>query len=69
MMSTPNKLRISGHRLYHKLNATERKAVSIDYLVMAAGADVHNVSGVIQEEISRAEGICLPSPRVRTRAA
>jgi hypothetical protein len=39
--------------LYHSLNATERKAVTIDYLIMAAGADVHNVSGLIQEGVSR----------------
>jgi len=44
-------------RLYGRLNATERKAVTIDYLVLAAGADVHHVSGVIEEEVSRAEGI------------
>jgi hypothetical protein len=44
-------------RLYDRLNATERKAVTIDYLVLAAGADVHHVSGVIEEEVSRAEGI------------
>ncbi len=35
-------------------NATERKAVSIDHLILAAGADVHHVWGVIQEELSRA---------------
>ena len=40
--------------LYYSLNATERKAVTIDYLVMAAGADVHHVSGLIQEGLSRA---------------
>ena len=40
--------------LYHSLNPTERKAVTIDYLVMAAGADVHRVSGLIQEGMSRA---------------
>lgn len=39
--------------LYDKLNATERKAVTIDYLIMAAGADVHHVSGLIQEGVSR----------------
>jgi hypothetical protein len=38
-------------------SATERKAVTIDYLVMAAGADVHHVWGVIQEEVSRISGI------------
>jgi hypothetical protein len=40
--------------LYYSLNATERKAVTIDYLIMAAGADVHHVSGLIQEGLSRA---------------
>jgi hypothetical protein len=39
--------------LYHSLNATERRAVSIDHLVLAAGADVHHVWGLIQEELSR----------------
>ena len=41
--------------LYYSLtSATERKAVTIDYLIMAAGADVHHVSGMIQEGVSRA---------------
>jgi hypothetical protein len=40
--------------LYYSVNATERKAVTIDYLIVAAGADVHHISGVIQEELSRA---------------
>ena len=39
--------------LHHGLNATERKAVTIDYLILAAGADVHHVWGAIQEERSR----------------
>lgn len=40
--------------LYYSLkNATERKAVTIDYLIMAAGADVHQVWGLIQEGVSR----------------
>jgi hypothetical protein len=43
--------------LYDSLNATERKAVTIDYLIMAAGADVHHVSGVIQEAVSRIRGV------------
>ena len=43
--------------VYLSLNATERKAVTIDYLVMAVGADVHHVSGVIQEEVSRMRGM------------
>jgi hypothetical protein len=41
--------------LYYSLStATERKAVTIDYLIMAAGADVHQVWGLIQEGVSRA---------------
>jgi hypothetical protein len=40
--------------LYYSLNtATERKAVTIDYLIMAAGADVHQVWGLIHEGVSR----------------
>ncbi len=40
--------------LYYSLSsATERKAVTIDYLIMAAGADVHQVWGLIQEGVSR----------------
>lgn len=40
--------------LYHSLkSATERKAVTIDYLIMVAGADVHQVWGLIQEGVSR----------------
>jgi len=39
--------------LYYGLNATERKAVTIDVLAMAAGADIHHVWGVIQEGLSR----------------
>jgi hypothetical protein len=40
--------------LYYSLkNATERKATTIDYLILAAGADVHRVSGLIQEWVSR----------------
>jgi hypothetical protein len=40
----------------YSLNPTERKAVTIDHLIMAAGADVHHISGVIQEERSRIGG-------------
>ena len=47
--------------LYDTLNSTERKAVTIDYLILAAGVDVHHISGVIQEERSRlAEWSCWP---------
>lgn len=35
-------------------SATERKAITIDHLILAANADVHHVWGVIQEELSRA---------------
>jgi hypothetical protein len=45
--------------LHRSLNATEQKAVTIDYLIMAAGADVHHVSGVIQEEVSRMRGMTM----------
>ena len=56
--------------LYHSLNATERKAATIDYLIMAAGADIHHVWGVLQEGLSRVTGIetallaCINAPRV-----
>jgi hypothetical protein len=43
--------------LHDSLNATERKAVSIDYLVLAAGADPHHIWGCIQEELSRVQGM------------
>src|ERR1039458_10693599 len=43
--------------LHSVLNATERKAVTIDHLILAAGADVHHVSGLIQEWLSRLRGI------------
>ena len=42
---------------YDSLNATERKAVTIDYLIMATGADVHHIWGAIQEELSRMGGL------------
>jgi hypothetical protein len=60
--------------LYHSLNATERKAVTIDYLIMAAGADVHHVSGLIQEGVSRATEAhaillaCASAPEVTEKA-
>ena len=41
---------------FDSLNSTERKAVTIDYLIMATGADVHHIWGVINEELSRLEG-------------
>lgn len=45
--------------LHRALNATERKAVTIDYLILAAGADMHHVWGVIQEEVSRIQGMLV----------
>jgi len=45
--------------LHHGLNATERKAVTIDHLLMAATADVHHVLGVIHEERSRVSGCAV----------
>ena len=42
---------------FHSLNSTERKAVTIDYLTMATGADIHHIWGVIQEELSRMDGL------------
>lgn len=42
--------------LYHSLNATERKAVTIDYLIMATGLDAHRVWGLIHEGVSRCSG-------------
>jgi hypothetical protein len=39
--------------LHRSLNATERKAVTIDYLILATGADVHRICGLIQEWVSR----------------
>jgi hypothetical protein len=56
--------------LHRALNATERKAVTIDYLILAAGADMHHVWGVIQEEVSRVQGmlvgnmVCMAAPQV-----
>lgn len=58
--------------LYSTLNSTERKAVTIDYLVMAAAVDVHHISGVIQEERSRLGGMellaSMDSPAVVEKA-
>lgn len=60
--------------LYHSLNATERKAVTIDYLILAADADVHHVSGLIQEGMSRSTGdlamvlSCASAPEVAKKA-
>jgi hypothetical protein len=52
--------------LYHRLNATERKAVTIDYLVMAAGLDPAHVLGCVGAEVYRMAGIlaCMDAPKV-----
>ena len=42
---------------FDSLNSTERKAVTIDYLILATGADAHHIWGVINEELSRIEGL------------
>lgn len=57
--------------LYHRLNATERKAVTIDYLVLAARADVHRILGCISAEQYRVAGVlaCMDALKVmRDRA-
>jgi hypothetical protein len=61
--------------LYHSLNtATERKAVTIDYLIMAAGADAHKVWGLIHEGVSRRSGfetgllVAMTAPDVTRKA-
>ena len=41
---------------YDSLCSTERKAVTIDYLILATGADAHHIWGMINEELSRLEG-------------
>jgi hypothetical protein len=43
--------------LHRSLNATERKAITIDHLIMASGADVHHILGVIVTEVSRIRGM------------
>jgi len=52
--------------LYDRLNATERKAVTIDYLVMAAGADPPHIWGCINAELYRVAGVlaCINAPTV-----
>jgi len=42
--------------LYHRLNATERKAVTLDYLALAAGADSAHVLGCVGAEVYRMAG-------------
>jgi hypothetical protein len=39
--------------LYHRLNATERKAVNLDHLIMAAEADPAHIWGCINAELYR----------------
>jgi hypothetical protein len=41
-------------QLFSELNATERKAATIDLLILAAGVDVHHIIGQIAEGASRA---------------
>ena len=43
--------------MYHSLNATERKAVTIDYLILAAGADPPHIWGCLNEELYRVRGM------------
>jgi hypothetical protein len=53
---------VQAHQIvarFDSLNSTERKAVTIDYLIMATGADVHHIWGVIQEELSRMDGLVV----------
>ena len=42
--------------LYRRLNATERKAVTLDYLALAAGADSAHVLGCVGAEVYRMAG-------------
>jgi hypothetical protein len=57
--------------LYHRLNATERKAVTIDYLVLAARADVHRILGCISAEQYRVAGAlaCMDAVKVMIERA
>ncbi len=64
--------------LHCSLNATERGAVTIDYLIMAAGADPPHIWGCLNEELYRVRGmeaellVCLALPdamRVTVREA
>jgi hypothetical protein len=52
--------------LYHRLNATERKAVTIDYLIMAAGANPAHIWGCINAELYREAVLlaCINAPRI-----
>jgi hypothetical protein len=55
-------------------SATERKAVTIDYLILAGGMDVHRVWGLIQEalswtsEVESTLMICMKSNEVTQKA-
>jgi len=57
--------------LYQRLNATERKAVTIDYLVLAARADVHRILGCISAEQYRVAGVfaCMDALKVMIERA
>lgn len=52
--------------LYQRLNATERKAVTIDYLVLAAGLDPAHIWGCINAELYREAGLVasLNAPKI-----
>ena len=52
--------------LYDSLNTTERKAVTIDYLIMSAGLDAAHIWGCVNAELYRAAGrlACLAAPKV-----
>jgi hypothetical protein len=60
--------------LYFSLNVTERRAVTIDYLILAADADAHQVAGLISEGVSRFSGglavaqACMSLPELTRRA-
>ncbi len=57
--------------LHDSLNATERKAATIDYLIMAAGVDHHRILGCISAEQYRVTGIsaCMDALKVSRERA
>ena len=54
--------------LYYSLNATKRKAVTIDYLVMAAGADVLQCLGCNSGGVEQGHGGRGVAPGFHERA-
>ena len=52
---------------FDSLNSTERKAVTIDHLIMVTGADAHHIWEVIQEELSRMEGWVLAAQLTKVK--